>query len=135
MKKVNQRYVFVVLVAAILGFIIWNSLSQPGTKDLKGNFKQVAFYRNEQNTGPVVRVYAVTLSDTIWDEMKSYGDYMPYTKYGNTKVYFFLDSRPFPTKIGEDESVLEAEFRENCLAKYEKDAMGQVYLIKKPFLR
>ena len=80
--------------------MVYDSFSQRGMKDLKGNFKEVNFYRNEQNTGPVVRIYTVTIADTIWDEMETYGDYMPYTKYGNTKVYYFLNSTRFGKVTG-----------------------------------
>lgn len=133
MKNKKQRYLLIILTLGILGFILWDSLSQPGVKDLKGDFTQTAFYRNEQNTGPIVRIYAVTVTDTLWKEMKQFGDYMPYNKYGNTTVYFFLSSQPFPVKVFPTDRNFDRQYLENCVAKYEKDAMSQTFLVKKPF--
>lgn len=135
MKNGKQRYVLIALTVAILSFILWDSLSQPGVKDLRGRLTQVAFYRNEQNTGPIVRIYAVTVTDTLWNEMKQFGDYMPYNKYGNTKVYFFLSNRPFPVSVFPSEGNFDQQYRGNCIAKYEKDAMSQTSLVKNPFLK
>ncbi len=105
----------------------------PTEKDLKGDFKEVAFYRNEQNTGPVVRIYAVTVSDTLWNEMKIYGDYKPHNKYGNTRVYYFLNRGPAPTSLFPEEGNFDPNYRDNCVAKYEKGSIGQIVLVKHPF--
>lgn len=129
----NRKSIFI--AAAVIGllYIVWDSISQPGPDSLPGNFTETAFWRNEQNTGPIVRIYAVTVSDTLWKEMVLYGDFQPYNKYGNTKVYFFLDEKPAPTKVYPEGSNFDSEFRENCIGKYEKDVMSQVTLVKHPF--
>jgi hypothetical protein len=132
MKKGKQGYILAVIVVLILGYIIWDSLSQPDTKDLKGDFKEVAFYRNEQNTGPVVRIYAVTVSDTVWNDIKSYGNYMAYTKYGNTKVYFFMENANVPQTLQPGEVNFDPQFNKSCVALYEKSAMSQVAFNKYP---
>ncbi|WP_347157899.1 hypothetical protein [Pontibacter chitinilyticus] len=121
-----------IAVALILWFI-YDSFSQPGPQDLKGNFKEVAMYRNANNTGPIVRVYAVTVADTLWREMQAYGDFMPHTKYGNTKVYFFRQGSPVPSEVLPAEPNIAPAYQAYVLARYEKDAMGQVAFIKKPF--
>ncbi|WP_411273660.1 hypothetical protein [Daejeonella sp.] len=115
--------------------MIWNVLTEPGIKDLKGNFKEVAFIRNEQNTGPVVRVYAVTVEGEPWEEMKQYGDYMPHTKYGITKIYFFSADKPYPSELGLGENNISKLFEKNCFAIYEKDGMGQVIFQQYPFAK
>ena len=122
------------LVVGLFLYIIWNSVSQPGAQDLEGNFKKVAFHRNENNTGPVERIYAVTVSDTLWGEMKKYGAFMPHTKYGTTKVYFFREGKPVPEKLISGQSNFDPELQVYCLGKYEKDAMGNVSFIPFPFL-
>lgn len=122
-----------ILVAVLTFAIIWDSFSQAGVQDLKGDFKRVAFYKNENNTGPVHRAYAVSTSDTLWQEMEAYGNYMPHTKYGTTKVYFFHHSSPAPDKLIEGMESLPKEYRKYCLARYEKNNMGQVSLQKYPF--
>lgn len=133
MKGKKLYIVVAVLVGIVIVSIFWNSFSQPGVQDLEGNFKRVAFYKNENNTGPVERVYAVTVADTLWGEMEKYGAFMPHTKYGNTKVYFFLDKNPAPENLVAGQKNFEERFEEYCLAKYEKGAMGQVSFIKDPY--
>jgi len=133
MRRLSITRIALFSVIFITGYIIWTSLSQPGTKELQGNFKEVAFIRNEQNAGPVVRAYAVTVRDTLWEEMRQYGDYMPYTKYGTTTVYFFLNSAPAPASLSLTPDIIENEFKPFCIGKYEKSTMGQVSLLKFPF--
>ena len=130
-KKI--KYIFAAGFALLIGYILYDSFSQPTTSDLKGNFKETAVYRNENNTGPIMRIYAVTVQGNPWEEMQKYGDMMPYTKYGSTKVYFFPENMPAPKKLVPDEPNFETEFNENCLAVYEKDGSGQVKFLKAPF--
>lgn len=121
------------LVAVVVIVIMWESFNQPGVQDLDGDFKRVAFYKNENNTGPVHRAYAVSTSDTLWQEMEKYGNFMPHTKYGTTRVYFFHHSSPKPDKLLPGNENLPATYRQYCLARYEKNSMGQVSLTKYPF--
>ena len=129
----NKKLLFLALILLTLGFIIYDSTSQPTVSDLKGNFKEQAIYRNENNTGPVVRIYAVTVEGSLWDEMQKYGELMPYTKYGSTTVYFFDASKPAPSQLTPNEPHFEQTFNGNCLAVYSKDANGQVSFTKSPF--
>ena len=129
----KRSYIIFGLIALLVGYIIFDSTSQPNVNDLKGNFKEVAVYRNENNTGPIVRVYAVTVQGQPWEEMQKYGDLMPYTKYGSTKVYFFDEQKPFPDTLTPGDQNFEASFNANCLATYTKDPNGQVSLNKNPF--
>lgn len=126
-------YFMTVLVVGLVLYISWNSFTQEGVQDLKGDFKRLAFARNENNVGPVERVYAVSMSDTLWQEMKLYGDFMPHTKYGNTKVYFFLDQQPAPSSLVAAPENIDPAYRPYCLAKYEKDGMGNISFMKYPF--
>lgn len=127
------KHILILISAALIAWFIYDSFSQPGVDDLEGNFKEVAMYRNENNTGPIVRVYAVTVADTLWQQMQQYGDYMPHTKYGNTKVYFFLQDKPAPDKVVAGNQSFDARFQEFAVARYEKDAMGQVSFVRYPF--
>jgi len=127
------KYLLTAAAAVLIIWFIYDASSQPGVDDLKGNFKEVAMYRNENNTGPIVRIYAVTVADTLWNEMQKYGNYMPHTKYGNTKVYFFPADKPAPAEIYPGDANFDARFQENALARYEKDAMGQIAFVKYPF--
>ncbi|WP_276498004.1 hypothetical protein [Pontibacter litorisediminis] len=127
------KHILIALSVALLGCFIYDTMSIPSVDDLEGDFKEVAMYRNENNTGPVVRIYAVTVDDTLWEQMQAYGDYMPHTKYGNTKVYFFLKNSPVPSEVYPGESNFEERFQEFAVARYEKDAMSQVSFVRYPF--
>ena len=131
----SRKLIYLVLATGLFSYLLYDSFSQPTEKDLKGDFKEVAFYRNEQNTGPVLRIYAVTVSDTLWNEMETYGNYKPHNKYGNTKVYFFLNNKPSPTFLFSEEGNFDPKYQKNCVAKYEKGSMGQVVLVKYPFMK
>ncbi|HSI90224.1 MAG TPA: hypothetical protein VK927_03860 [Adhaeribacter sp.] len=120
------KTIILIAVIALTAWFFWDAFNQPGVNDLEGDFEEVAVYRNENNTGPVIRVYAVTVADPEKAEMQAYGDYMPHTKYGNTKVLFFGAGQPYPKEVFPGEENFPAEFRSNLLARYEKDAMGQV---------
>lgn len=113
-------------------YFLYDALSQPNPSDLKGNFREAAMYRNANNTGPVVRMYAVTAEDTLWDEVRLYGDMMPYTKYGTTTVYFFKGNQA-PQSLSPQLPFFDAAFAPACFAKYHKDAMGFVSIQRFPF--
>jgi hypothetical protein len=126
-------YAIILVISLILFWIISDTLTQPGVGDLEGEFIEMAKYRNENNTGPVIRVYAVLASDTLWNEMKAYGDFMPHTKYGNTKVFFFLDKENTPERLSSTEPYFDSHFQSNCVAQFEKTAMGEARFKKYPF--
>ncbi len=121
------------VLAALAGYIIYDSTSQPTGSDLPGNFKEVALYRNPNNTGPIIRIYAATVADIAVADLETYGNLMPYTKYGETTVYFFPDKGGHPTSIQAEDPQIDPEFQSNCLAVYHKDSNGQVSLTKAPF--
>ncbi|QCR24787.1 hypothetical protein [Pontibacter sp. SGAir0037] len=133
MSGKKLKSVLTVIALIFIAWFVYDSFSQPGPQDLKGEFKEEAFYRNENNTGPIVRVYAVSVADTLWAEMQQYGEYMPHTKYGNTKVYFFLKGSPVPKELIPGQESFEATYKPYCVALYEKNAMSQVNFTKRPF--
>jgi len=128
----DRRLIFWSFIAVFTAAVAWNILTLPGADTLKGNFKEQVFVRNEQNTGPIYRAYVVTLSDTLWSEMKEYGRFKPHTKYGVTEVYYFLDSDKWPDKLYEENGRFrfDPRFQSQCLASYKKDAMGQESFIR-----
>ncbi|RZK22308.1 MAG: hypothetical protein EOO56_09030 [Hymenobacter sp.] len=128
----KPRYLALGATALLLSWFVYDSLSQPTGQDLPGNFQEVAAYRNKNNTGPITRVFAVTVADTLWREMRQYGDLTPYTKYGNTKVYFFRQGQPVPKVVQPGEVNFSSEFNKYCLAKYEKEVMSNVSFRKFP---
>jgi hypothetical protein len=128
MKNINRRTILISAVVILIGIMVYNCLSQPGIKDLKTNFKEITSARNEQNTGPILRAYIVTVDRTNKSDMKTYGDFMPHTKYGNTKIYFFQKDKPFPNSVKLTEPFFDANFYQSCLAVYEKNGMREVVI-------
>lgn len=128
----NTRFKILAAVLLFLALMLWNALDQPNVEDLSAGFEEVALYRNENNTGPVQRIYLVAVEDSIWEQMEQYGRLMPYTKLGNTKVYFFLKDRPFPKEVGPEEPYFDVQYLDYCIGKYERNFQG-VSLKKYPF--
>jgi hypothetical protein len=126
------KWGIIALFAGVFGWVLLQSLRQPGVNDLEGGFREVAFYRNENNTGPIIRIYAVSVRDAELPQMQQYGDFMPHTKYGTTKVYFFREGSPIPATLYPEGANFDAAYRPYCIAKYEKGSMGQVSLIATP---
>jgi|SRR5690606_40126689 len=132
--KANYLIYSIFLIVVVL--IIWigmDTFSQPGISDLKGNYSEVSKFRNENNTGPVIRVYAVYAADSLWEDMEAYGNYMPHTKYGVTRVFFFSNLSHTPREVGPDPPYFDKEYQMYCMAEYVKSPMGGVSMKKYPF--
>ncbi|MBB5639194.1 hypothetical protein HDE68_005135 [Pedobacter cryoconitis] len=132
----RNRKINIFLGVLVFVLVIWmlkGTFFQPGTGDLKAGFKEVAHYRNENNTGPVQYVFAVTVKDTIWSEMETYGNYKPHHKGGNTKVYFFMEGTEVPTELGAGSVNFDGKFDKGCVGLYEKTAIGHTSITKQPF--
>lgn len=97
----NKRFWWIAIgLIFILIYGIWDAFSQPSIEDLPGEFKEVAFIRNEQNKGGIIRVYAVTVGDLNNAKFDACADLFPVNDYGSlTKIYFFDKSKPFPTTL------------------------------------
>lgn len=133
MKKKSLSYLIVAVVLVLTFFIVRDTFNQPGVEDMKAGFKEIVKYRNANNTGPVQRIYVVTVKDSVWKEMEDYGNLMPHTKYGNTKVYFFMQNGNVPKTLQPGEVNFDPAFNKACIALYEKSAMSQVAFNKNPY--
>jgi len=133
MKTNKLIYLFAAFVLIVVIYIAKESFTQPNVGDLQGQYIEKARYRNENNTGPIIRLYAISTADTLWQEMEDFGNMMPHTKYGNTKVFFFAEGTDIPSNITPEEPYFPASYEEYCLAKYEKSAMGKVSFRRYPF--
>ncbi|MCH7399614.1 hypothetical protein MM236_16575 [Belliella sp. DSM 107340] len=130
------RYLFYVIILIVVFLVIWigkESFTQPGVNDLELEFEEMAFYRNENNTGPVIRVYSVYAADTLWNILEEYGAFMPHTKYGNTKVFFFDSKENSPKTTFPEEPYFDEKYYKHCIGKYEKSSMGDEKFVKFPF--
>jgi len=126
MKNQKRKIFLISAVVILIAIMLYNSLTQAGIKDLNSEFKEITATRNEQNDGPILRAYVVTIDSLDVTDMTAYGNFMPHTKYGNTKVYFFYPNKPFPKKINLIEPVFDQNFEKYCLAIYVKNGMGEV---------
>ena len=119
---------FGVAILLVLVFIFKDSFFLPDVGSLKGKFQEITFVRNEQNTGPVIRLYIVSVERKEDAQFEAYGDFMPHTKYGVTKVFFFDKKTPIPRTISENEPYFDP-VRFKPIAKYEKNPMGNTSVL------
>ncbi|MCE7993943.1 MAG: hypothetical protein HEP71_18285 [Roseivirga sp.] len=126
---VKFKYIFLIVLVVMVA-VIWSSLSDKGINDLSVKFEEKAVHQNENNTGPVRRNYLVAVSDSIWQDLRVYGNYMPYAKLGTTTVWFFMKGDPMPKEFNKGK--LDIADNMSVLAKYEKSNMGIVTLTKYP---
>ncbi|MFC6101007.1 hypothetical protein [Olivibacter domesticus] len=114
-------------ILLVLLFIFKDVFFLPNVESLKGEFHEVTFVRNEQNTGPVIRLYVVSVGKKEDAQFEAYGNFMPHTKYGITTVFFFDKKSPIPRTISENEPYFNTvDFKP--IAKYEKNPMGNTSL-------
>jgi len=133
MNKKSVFYLSIFGILLLIFFMVRDTLNQPGIDDMKAGFKEVAKYRNANNTGPVQRIYVVTVRDSVWKELENYGNLMPHTKYGNTKVYFFMEQGKVPQVLEPGDVNFDPAFNTSCIALFEKSAMSQTAFNKHPF--
>ncbi|WKK82054.1 hypothetical protein [Marivirga arenosa] len=120
MKKI---ILFVFLITALL--IVYSLSTVENVNSLEGDFEEMAFVRNENNTGPVHRIYVFSLNDTLWTQMRKHIDLLPHTKYGTTEVYYFLKKDVKSIEISLDMSGLENKTLKP-LAHYVKNGQGKI---------
>lgn len=126
MKRNKLIFYLIGAVAVILIYqIINSSLSQPGLEQFEGKYEELGFFRNENNTGPVVRVYAIRALDTNPKWMADFAEAQPHTKYGKTLVFFFSPELNEKVILSPQEPFFPEEFQPFLLARFEKTPMGE----------
>jgi len=121
-----SRNAKIILLALGLGAAVLISLlSGDSAAQFQARFTEVASYRNPNNTGPVKRIYLVTVSQENHAEMQAYGGLQPHSKYGTTTVYFFPTGTELPATISPQDLPLSEALRQICLARYRKLGQGQ----------
>lgn len=100
MKKNKRIWLIIIPILAILAFMLKDSLTQKSIEDLPGEFKEVAFVRNEQNKGGIIRIYAISVGKPAEADYKACIDLLPVNDYGSsTTAYFFDKNMPYPTSL------------------------------------
>lgn len=119
-------YLLGVVVLFLMIQIIRSSFSNPGLERFANDFEEIGFYRNENNTGPVLRIYAVrSLKDNSPAYMREYADLQPHTKYGRTLVFFFGQEVSEKVLLNPKEPYFSEELAPFLLGKFEKTPMGE----------
>ena len=129
-----NKIIVLIFLALILG-IIYITFNQPGDERFSTQFQEITFLRNENNTGPINRIYAIYVQDSIWKDLESYAAAKPYTKYGSTKVYFFIKDYSDKSFLSWQEPNVAVAQQEGCIALYHKENNGRVTFRKYPFNR
>ncbi len=114
------------MVLILLVQIVRSSFSNPGMERFAQDFEELGFYRNENNTGPVLRIYAIrSLHDSSPEYMREFADAQPHTKYGRTLVFFFSPELNEQVALSPTEPHFPADLERYLLAKFEKTPMGE----------
>jgi hypothetical protein len=127
-----KRIIFLISVI-VVGLIFYSLFSTENINSLEGDFEELAFERNQNNTGPIQRVYVFSVDDTLWSEIKKHSDLLPHTKYGTTEVYYFLKDEISKDKLKLSLRGLNAASREFCIAHAIKDGQSRIKFSKFPF--
>ena len=98
--KNRRLWIIAIALITLLGYFIYDAYKQPSIEDLPGNFKEVAFTRNEQNKGGILRIYAVTVEDPLNANYDACADLFPTNDFNSvTRIYFFDKNQPYPTSL------------------------------------
>ncbi|REG84462.1 hypothetical protein [Algoriphagus antarcticus] len=119
-------WIIAIIVAGLVVYISIDSLSQPGIERFEGKYEELSSYRNENNTGPVIRVYAIKALDSSKEWMQEYGDAQPHTKYGRTVVFFFSSEIDQEISLSPTDPYIAIEMQSYVIATYLKSPMGDV---------
>jgi hypothetical protein len=125
----STKFIYYIIAGVVLALVIMiakESFFQPGMERFEGKYKELATYRNENNTGPVIRIYAVKAIDSDFAWMEEYGNSLPHTKYGRTMVFFFNGEIDEEIKLSPKEPHFMQALRPYLIASYEKTPMGEV---------
>ena len=117
-----------IAVLLVVGLIVTESFSEQGIAAYQDQFEEVGYYRNENNTGPVLRIYAYQTQVEDPEVLKSFADLLPHTKYGRTLVFFVHESVTDPVVLSPDCPHFPAAWRRSFFALYQKTPMGEQQL-------
>jgi hypothetical protein len=124
------KLIFALALTAVLAAMLFDLFSAENINSIEGDFEQIGFVRNENNTGPVKRLYAYNVSDTLWENIEKHANLLPHTKYGTTEVYYFLDAGETTIQLNLNNSQESLLGRENCVAHALKNGMGELHFSK-----
>lgn len=101
------------------------SFSEQGIATYQDQFEEVGYYRNENNTGPVLRIYAYRTQVKDPEVLKSFANLLPHTKYGRTLVFFVNESLKDTVELTPTRPHFPVSLNAFLIGKYEKTPMGE----------
>lgn len=127
----GKRYRKLYIVSAIVIFaalVVWDALQHRGPSGLDGGFEEIAFVRNGQNKGGIVRIYAFSVTDTAGADYLGCGELLPHNDYGSiTKAFFFEAGKAMPHEIQLDPPHFDTlQFRPVAVYTKGEDGVGNV---------
>jgi hypothetical protein len=128
-----MKKVILFVSVLVVGLIFYSLFKSENINSLDGGFEELAFVRNENNTGPINRVYAFSVRDTLWLEMQKHTDLLPHTKYGTTKVYYFLHDEIMKSELKLNAQGLNQEAISKSIAHTIKDGQSRIRFMKYPY--
>lgn len=112
-------------MVVVLFLIVKESFSGTGTSAYQDQFVELGYYRNENNTGPVLRLYAYRSLTRDQKVLKEFADLLPHTKYGRTLVFFFGEAVTDSVTLSPASPHISPILEGQLIAKYEKTPMGE----------
>jgi hypothetical protein len=126
LKRTKLTYFFVgAAVLLVSALILKESFFQQEKTEFQGKFLEIGYYRNENNTGPVLRIYAIQTSEKDPKAMSDFASTFPHTKYGRTLVFFFSEQQQATIPLQAEAPHFPALFYEYLIASYEKTPLGE----------
>lgn len=128
-----MKKIILMISVIVVGLIFYSLFETENINSLEGGFEELAFERNGNNTGPVQRVYAFSVEDTLWSEMNKHADLLPHTKYGTTEVYYFLKDETTKSELKLSLKGINQTVQSKCIAHFIKDGQARIDFKKHPF--
>lgn len=101
------------------------SFSEQGIAAYQDQYEKIGYFRNENNTGPVLRIYVFRTKVKDPSKLKSFADLLPHTKYGRTLVFFMNESVKDSVELTPTSPYFPQSLNPFLFAEYEKTPMGE----------
>src|SRR5690606_33364248 len=113
------------IIAVMLVIVVRDSSLLKDTEKIRGGFTETAFKRNENNSGPVIRLYAVKVDSPLVADFEGYGNSMPHTEHGSTRIFYFDSSKGAPNQLSLETPYYDTSKYE-AISIFQKNAVGDV---------
>jgi hypothetical protein len=126
LNKKKRSWIGITVVVLVISIFLFDTFRQPGLKDLPGQFEQMAFVRNEQNKGGIIRIYAIKVIDVENADYEACMERLPHNAYGSSTTAYFFDAKgPIPTNLHLAAPHFDSQHF-HPIAAFTKDEKGQI---------